>query len=260
MIKKERLLEISELNIAEKIKQMNDDDLKNYSELLNSFTESFPEYEEKIRSALTAKDYDALTEHLTAVHDILEKISADDSAKDCLKCINDGFDSSKHEKIEAFLNYLLSTLSMLSIDIQMLEQNTDKPASELEKSPVNMTPVSDKKILAVDDTPFFLTMLKTTLQDTKYKLTCVASGKDALKYLEKNSPNLFLLDIEMPGMDGYELAARIKENGQKAPIVFLTGNAKKESVTRAMKAGAADFILKPINKYLLLAKIAKNII
>jgi CheY-like chemotaxis protein len=95
------------------------------------------------------------------------------------------------------------------------------------------------------------------LSDTRYILTCVSSGRDALKYLEKHQPDIFLLDIEMPGMDGYELAARIKESGQKAPIIFLTGNAKKEHLARAVKSGAVDFIIKPINKDVLLAKIHK---
>jgi CheY-like chemotaxis protein len=116
-----------------------------------------------------------------------------------------------------------------------------------------------KIILAVDDKAFFLTVLKTVLYDTEYKLICAKSGEDALKFLEKHRADLLLLDIEMPYMDGYELAAAIRKSGQKAPIIFLTGNARKEYVTKALAAGAADFIVKPINKEIILDRIGRYI-
>jgi CheY-like chemotaxis protein/HPt (histidine-containing phosphotransfer) domain-containing protein len=250
----ERLLDISELNLAGKIEQMKEDELNAYLELLNTFTDNFPLQEEKINEALRAKDNDAFVKQLSEVKDILEKIYADEMAQDCAKQIG-SIGSTSPEKIEAYMRYFLSTLSMLSIDIQMAQQKTDATAIISEKQDEDIT--SDARILAVDDTAFFLTILKKILQDTKYKLTCVSSGRDALKYLEKSQPDIFLLDIEMPGMDGYELAARIKESGQKAPIIFLTGNAKKEYLAKAVKVGAVDFIIKPINKDVLLGRIRK---
>ncbi|MDR2953008.1 MAG: response regulator [Treponema sp.] len=252
----ERLLDISELKLTGKIEQMGEEDQKNYIRLLDTFTENFPAQEENIKIALKNNDNDAFTKHLSEVQDILEKIYADEMAQDCAKQIS-SLDSTTHEKIEAYMRYFLSTLSMLSIDIQMAQQKIDAPDARSKKNASNDGPKTDKRILAVDDTAFFLTILKKILQDTRYKLTCVASGRDALKYLEKNQPDIFLLDIEMPGMDGYELAARIKEGGHKAPIIFLTGNAKKEHLAKAVEAGAVDFIIKPINKDVLLDKICK---
>ena len=250
----ERLLDISDLKIAGKIEQMKENELNAYLELLNIFTDNFPAQEEKINEALRAKDNDAFIKQLTDVKDILERIYADEMAQDCAKQIS-VVGTTSPEKIEAYMRYFLSTLSMLSIDIQMAGQKKDAltalPAADVKNEKL------DAKILAVDDTAFFLTILKKILQDTRYKLTCVSSGRDALKYLEKSQPDIFLLDIEMPGMDGYELAARIKEIGQKAPIIFLTGNAKKEYLAKAVKVGAVDFIIKPINKDVLLGKIRK---
>ena len=260
MFTKEQLLKISELNLVEKTEQMDEEALKNYSLLLNSFADDFSEQEDKIKAAIETKDYDTLKKQISAFQKTLENIYADELAQECLKHINK-FDSETPEKLEAFISYFLSSLSMLSIDIQMAEQNNGiKAAEPAANTGKTEQAASENKILAVDDTPFFLTVLKTTLQNTKYKLICVTNGKDALKYLEKNNPNLFLLDIEMPGMDGYELAVKIKENGHKAPIIFLTGNAKRDSVTRAMQSGAVDFVIKPINKDLLLTKIAKYIL
>ena len=159
--------------------------------------------------------------------------------------------------------YLLKSLSMLSIDIQMtILENPNAERNRLSEQEFvenDKEPQEKKTILAVDDTAFFLTVLKTALQDVECKLVCVTSGSDALRFLERHTADLFLLDIEMPGMNGYELAAKIRERGQKAPLVFLTGNSKRENVAKAIEAGAVDFIVKPINKKEVLAKIGKHI-
>jgi CheY-like chemotaxis protein len=268
MINRGFLLTITELNLAEKIGQMVGGELADYVKLLNSFIEDFPDLEEKMKALIEAKDFAALAAPLSTVRDMLKKINADDLAQVCSKQIGD-LDGGKPEKLEAHMNYLLSRMSMLSIDIQMAYQQTDESAASQGDADSDGYQ-KGKTILAVDDTAFFLTMLKTTLSDTEYKITCVTSGRDGLKFLEKNQVDLFLLDIEMPGMNGYELAAKIREyeimkahtmhtKERKAPIVFLTGNAKKENVAKAMKAGGSDFIIKPINKELLIAKISKYI-
>jgi len=254
-VSKEKLLAIQELKLAGIIEQMDDNSFRDYIQLLNSFTDNYPDQEEKIKMALKSEDDDTLKKLLSDARDILEKIHADEMAQECAKQIG-AIGKTMHEKIEAFMRYFLSSLSMLSINIQMAQQKIDLSAS----SPTNMNTASiDKKILAVDDTAFFQTILKKVLQDTSYKLTCFPSGREALKFLEKHKTDIFLLDIEMPGMDGFELAARIREKGHKEPIIFLTGNAKKQHLAKAVEAGATDFIIKPINKEILLSKIRKYI-
>jgi len=253
----EKLLAISELKLSSKFDQMNENSFSDYVKILNAFTENYPDQEEKIKTALKAEDYDTLKKQLIVLNEVLEKILAEEMAEDCKKQI-EAIGKTMPEKIEAFMRYFLSNLSMLSINIQMAQQKVDAPKSTPEKE-VNTDSSSDMKILAVDDTTFFQTILKKVLQDSRYKLTCAASGREALKHLEKHSANMFLLDIEMPGMDGFELATRIREKGHKEPIIFLTGNAKKEHLAKALEAGATDFIIKPINKEILLAKIRKYI-
>jgi CheY-like chemotaxis protein len=263
MADKERLLAITELNLAGKINQFNGGGkLNKYIQLLNSFTDDFPKLEEKIKACLEAKDYSSLAKHLLTVRDIMEKIHADVLARDCIKHINE-LGSINHEKLEAYITYLLKSLSILSIDIQMaLLQNQNAvqgQPSRKETLKNDEEPQKEKTILAVDDTAFFLTMLKTILQDVNCKLIFLTSCEDALKFLDRHSPDLFLLDIDMPEMDGYELAAKIRESGQKAPIIFMTGNSKKEHVLKAIEVGAADFIVKPIKKEDVLSKINKYI-
>jgi len=257
IIDMELLFAISDLNLERKIEQMEDEEFLNYVNLLNSFTEDFPIREDKIKAALIVKDNETLIKQLTYIKDTLGKIFADEMAEECSKQI-DLVGKIKHEKIEAYMRYYLTSLSMLSLDIQMALNKVDKSTSLNSRSDDEENK-TDKRILAVDDTAFFLVVLKKKLQNTRYKVNCVTSGREALKYLEKHKTDMFLLDIEMPGMNGFELAAKIREKGHKEPIIFLTGNARKEYFALAMKAGATDFIIKPINRDVLVTKIRKYI-
>jgi CheY-like chemotaxis protein/HPt (histidine-containing phosphotransfer) domain-containing protein len=261
MTARERLFEISELNIKQKLVQMSNVQLYDYIKMLNSFIEKFPEKEEELKKALDANDYLTFSKHYASIRDMLINIHADELAKDCQKQI-DGLINIKHEKVEAYMTYFLSTLAILSIDIQMAiynDNNEEENNQIIDATAVAEEDVEKKSILAVDDNAFFLDTLKSALQDTDYKLICVTSGMAALKYLQNHRPNLYILDIEMPEMDGYELAHKIRTYGKKAPIIFLTGNSSKEYVTKAIQAGAADFIVKPLNKEYVLERISQHI-
>ncbi|MDR2571626.1 MAG: response regulator [Oscillospiraceae bacterium] len=129
---------------------------------------------------------------------------------------------------------------------------TPDPEPEVKKD-------AEASILAVDDTAFFLSYLKSILSNSGYNLTCVNSGDAALNYIKTHTPDLFILDIDMPGMDGYELAIKIRANKHTAPIVFLTANATRENVFKAIKVGAADFITKPMNREDAITRISKHI-
>jgi len=117
----------------------------------------------------------------------------------------------------------------------------------------------NKTILAVDDMPLFLKNLRAMLQDLPYKTICVTSAKDALRFLENHKPDLFILDIEMPDLNGYQLAEKIISSGQKAPIIFMTGNSSPEDMEKALNIGVSDFIIKTMNKEYIIEKINKYI-
>jgi len=114
-----------------------------------------------------------------------------------------------------------------------------------------------KNILLVDDSDTMLHILRGFFKDTQYRLICAISGRMALSFLSKNQPDLFILDIEMPEIDGYELACKIRQAGQNAPIIFLTGNSTKEYLEKALEVGASDFIAKPICREKLFDRINK---
>lgn len=103
-----------------------------------------------------------------------------------------------------------------------------------------------KCILVVDDSAANLKFVESALQNT-YKLILVKSGEQALKYLQKNSVDLVLLDILMPQMDGFEVYTEIRktENNANVPVVFLTADADADNEIKCLEMGAVDFIRKP---------------
>jgi len=116
-------------------------------------------------------------------------------------------------------------------------------------------------ILAVDDTPENLDVVKGLLTP-KFIVKAAVNGMMALKIVEKQPPHLILLDIRMPGMDGFEVCRKLKENDASAaiPVIFLTGESDAASEADAIEAGAAGYITKPIDPAALLTSIEQCLI
>lgn len=115
-----------------------------------------------------------------------------------------------------------------------------------------------KHILIVDDVTTNLKLAAEVLQG-HYKLSMAKSGEQAIQFLQKAKPDLILLDIRMPQMDGYQTLEIIKSNPQTAniPVVFLTVDDQRESEIKGLKMGAMDFILKPFEPGVMLSRIDK---
>ena len=115
-----------------------------------------------------------------------------------------------------------------------------------------------KKVLAVDDMPVILSFVNDALKG-HYRVITARSGKDALKVLETQTPDLFLFDIEMPEMDGFTLTKIIRENAIYAtiPLIFLTGNSSRGHIATSMALGCNDFIIKPTTQEHLLTMVGK---
>ncbi len=112
------------------------------------------------------------------------------------------------------------------------------------------------RILAVDDTVDNLILLQTMLEVEGYKVDLVSDGANALKQIIKSPPDIILLDVMMPGMDGYEVTRRIRTHPeiQYIPILLLTAHIEV-SVVEGLDAGADDFIRKPFDQDELLARV-----
>ena len=115
----------------------------------------------------------------------------------------------------------------------------------------------EKWILVVDDDAANLRMANHILSKEKMRVSCLKSGKDAVTFLRENRPDLILLDIHMPEMDGFETIAAIRENEGAAdiPVIFLTADDDSSTETRGLEAGAMDFIKKPFVPEVLLLRV-----
>lgn len=113
-----------------------------------------------------------------------------------------------------------------------------------------------KNIVAVDDSGIVLKMLIKVLGD-KYELNVFSVGKRALQFLKDRTPDLIILDIDMPEINGYEMLKMIKEREhlKNVPVIFLTSNNDKNYVIKAVAGGAKDYVVKPIDEEILLDKV-----
>lgn len=116
-------------------------------------------------------------------------------------------------------------------------------------------------ILVVDDDTANLRMASHILTSENMRVSCLKSGEDVMKYLRQNRPDIILLDVHMPGMDGFETLAAIREDAETAdiPVIFLTADDDSDTETRGLKAGAMDFIKKPFVPEVLLLRVRHTI-
>jgi putative two-component system response regulator len=116
-------------------------------------------------------------------------------------------------------------------------------------------------ILVVDDTPENIVMITGLLKDL-YRVKVATNGKDALKIaFSGEPPDLILLDIMMPEMDGYEVCSVLKGDSQTAdiPVIFLTALTDMENELKGLNLGAVDYITKPISPPIVLARVRTHL-
>jgi len=111
-----------------------------------------------------------------------------------------------------------------------------------------MTDLSECKVLVVDDTEANIDILVEVLGDD-YELMVAMDGEEALEMVLEEPPDLILLDIMMPGMDGFEVCEKLKTIPSTAqiPFVFLSGKSDKKDMDKGMQLGALDYIIKPFD-------------
>jgi putative two-component system response regulator len=122
------------------------------------------------------------------------------------------------------------------------------------------TSINKKNILAVDDTPINIDLISEVLSED-YTISAAINGQMALKSVERQIPDLILLDIMMPDMDGYELCQKFKSNEKtKAiPIIFVSALGQEKNEAKGFQLGAADYIQKPISPAILKARVATHL-
>lgn len=111
------------------------------------------------------------------------------------------------------------------------------------------------KILLVEDDPNFGNVLKNYLQLQEYQVHLAADGEAGWKSFREQSFDLVLLDVMMPKLDGFSLAERIREQGSRTPIIFMTAKSMKEDILKGYRSGADDYLTKPFDSDVLLFKM-----
>lgn len=114
---------------------------------------------------------------------------------------------------------------------------------------------NSRRILLVEDDPNFGSILKEYLMINGYTVTLAKNGIEGFEKFKKEDFDLCLLDVMMPYKDGFTLAKEIREKNETVPLIFLTAKTMKEDVLKGFKIGADDYLSKPFDSEVLLAKI-----
>lgn len=116
-----------------------------------------------------------------------------------------------------------------------------------------------KKIVLAEDEPQIARLIEFKLKKEGYQVTWKENGEEALKAIKADKPDLILLDVMMPVMDGYEVLRRLKEdeNLKSIPVVMLTARAQERDVVKGIDLGAEDYITKPFHPAELLARVKR---
>jgi two-component system sensor histidine kinase/response regulator len=120
---------------------------------------------------------------------------------------------------------------------------------------------TNPKILVVDDSAFEIQLVDWILQENNYQTVLANNGHEALVKLENLTPDLILLDIMLPDIDGFEVSKRIKsiENLKDTPIIFFTSLSNVDDIVKGFEAGGVDYVTKPFNKDELLVRIKNHL-
>ncbi|KZB52552.1 response regulator [Thalassospira lucentensis] len=118
---------------------------------------------------------------------------------------------------------------------------------------------NDLLIVGVDDDPKSLVLLKRIVESGGYSFVGVSSGKELLETLKTRKPRIILMDIMMPGMNGFEASIRVRTRfpDLACAIIYVTARQGEEDLRGGVAAGGNDFVLKPINREKLLSRIEK---
>ncbi len=113
------------------------------------------------------------------------------------------------------------------------------------------------KILLVDDEPGILKMVTKRLEFEGYDVACAVDGEEALKKIKTEDPDLIILDIMLPKMDGYEVCRRFKEDSshRKVPVILFTAMVQQKNKQMGFQCGADAYVCKPFRTHELLGKI-----
>ena len=114
--------------------------------------------------------------------------------------------------------------------------------------------MAGERVLAVDDEPRYLEIIRFNLETAGFRVACAASGEEALELVAAEEPDLIVLDLMLPGIDGFEVCRSVRERSM-CPIIMLTAKGAEEDKVRGLRLGADDYVTKPFSAQELLARV-----
>lgn len=120
-----------------------------------------------------------------------------------------------------------------------------------------MSSFKGKRILVVDDEADVVMIIRTALQTEGYEVATATNGPDGLEEAKKNPPDLVILDVTMPGMDGFEVLRELKveESTAQVPVIMLTGVSERGKIKEALSSGVDYYVVKPFDFEDLIRKV-----
>jgi len=230
-------------------------------EAIDSSVKTVSQHEQNILNAMEEQETGGkqILESISRLRDITSSVKkGSDNMADSGKTLvkeTDGFIKTSKETVEG-MNEILTGVNQINVSVSQVnemshENNKNFDALKLETDKFNVTLGNEKKkILIVDDNEIHLIMTETVLRDI-YDVTTAKSGKEALGlFYQGLVPQLIILDLMMPGMDGWHTYTRIKaiSNLHDIPIAFLTASSDPKDIKHAQEMGAVDYIKKPYDK------------
>jgi two-component system OmpR family response regulator len=118
-----------------------------------------------------------------------------------------------------------------------------------------VTGTAEAKLLVVDDEPNILELLSASLRFAGFEVVTAASGHEAIKVAKAEQPDLLVLDVMLPGLDGFEVTRRLRNDGMRAPVLFLTAKDATEDKVTGLTLGGDDYVTKPFSLEEVVARI-----
>jgi two-component system, OmpR family, response regulator len=119
----------------------------------------------------------------------------------------------------------------------------------------NWSPMTEHAILVVEDDPNIRDIVEVALRFHGFRVTGVENGRDALTEVDRDPPALIVLDVMLPGIDGFEVCRRIRAAGRHTPVIFLTARDTPTDTVRGLTLGGDDYVTKPFSVEALIARV-----
>lgn len=132
----------------------------------------------------------------------------------------------------------------------MIQRATPSP-----RPPTSTSPGCDWRVLMIEDDPQIASLVSTALREARFSIRCCSDGEMGLAEFESSPPDLLLLDLNLPLLDGLEVCRRIREKDRLTPVFMLTARAAKSDIVAGLELGADEYLTKPFNMQELVARM-----